>query len=136
MQDGMAEAESARADARQKVIDSPGAEQVQPTSVDETYSLEGLEMPALGETKADEGMQKFEELGLSGDVIAGFDSDYGATLQGNLLNAKAEVDTATTQRDTDRETEINKAKEDQANMVTEAQSRTRAGRSGRTPKDR
>ena len=122
MQDGMAESEAARADARQKVIDSPGAEQVQPTAVDETYTMEGLAMPNFGETKMDDGHQKFDEIGLSDDVIMGFDGDYGAGLQANLMDAKGEVDTANTQRDADRETEVSTAKEQQDTMITEAQS--------------
>jgi hypothetical protein len=122
MESGMTEAEAARADARQKVVDSPGAELVQPTTVDETYTLEGLTMPDLGETKVEDGHQKFDEFGLSDDVIGGFDGDYGAQLQGNLMEAKGEVDTANAKRDSDRETELNKAQEGQTTMVTEAQS--------------
>jgi hypothetical protein len=126
MADGMNEAGTARSDARQKVLDSPGAEQAQPIEINEAYPMEGLSMPDMGESPDVNELVEFQELNISEDVIGGFDTDYSAQMQGNLQAAQAEIDSATVKRDADRDTELAKAQADAETMVTEAQSEQEA----------
>jgi len=108
---GLGTAEDATLDAQQSVLDSPQADRiVKPRQKDYEQLAEPLQgAGTLEDIGSVEGMDKYVDLGLPGDVTAEFDNMYGPEMEANLEAPQGELDQAIQQRDQDREQAISDA---------------------------
>ena len=108
---GLGTAEEATLAAQQAVLDSPKADAIiKPRQKDYQSLAEPLQQAAeLEQISSVEGMDKYLDLGLPGDVSGEFDNMYGPEMEANLEGPKADIDQAILTRDTDREKAITEA---------------------------
>ena len=101
---GLGTAENATVDAMQAVVDSPSPDAiVKPRRKDYPSAVEPLnEANDMQAVSGIEGMDKYKDLGLPGDVTAQFDAMYGADMEASLEGPESKLQAAIQQRDTDR----------------------------------
>ena len=107
--------------ARQAVLDSPGAELVQPLQIDEVYDVERVTAPTIAATEQLSDMERYIELGLPADVQSAFDELNGPDMEANLTDARGKIDQATEQRDADQQRELDSARTEADRLNAEAQ---------------
>ena len=115
------QAAAARDEAARAVAEGPGPEQVQPTSLHESYALEAVEPPAPTALAVPEGPQAYLALGLPPEVQVTFDEQQQAAMQESMAAATAKAGEATTARDTARDQAVATAQQGAAQLNETAQ---------------
>lgn len=133
-QAGVEQAQGERDTAIQAVMDGPGPEQARLREMDEVVPLEELRQPEIGELPPVEGAEAFNQMALPEEVAAQFDQDLGPTMQANLGEARGQFDQAETDRDTQRQQELDNAEaaRDQATEEADSEQRTQVLEARRT----
>ncbi len=109
-------------DAGQAVVDGPGPEQVQPTSVHEPYAVEAVEPPAAPTLVVPEGPAEFLALELPPEVQLTFDEQQQTAMQESMAEATASADQATAARDSARDEAVATAQQGADELNEQAQS--------------
>ncbi len=119
--DSRTEGTQAAQDARQAVLDSPGAERVQLQEVSEQFAIPDLTLPAVESTEAQSEMEMYVAMGLPADVQGAFDELNGPDMEASLAEAEAQATAAATERDASVQSEIDQAQADARAASDEAQ---------------
>ena len=121
------QAQTASTNARTAIVASPGSELVVPNVMDESFTVEGLQMPAFeGTGGSNPEVQKFLESTVSGDVVASFDEFESPTMEASHQAFEDAVTGAVETRDTDSETSIEEATVEADRLVSEANAEQQA----------
>ena len=119
--DAVDKSTKALAEAKQKIEDGPGEEQVQPKAVAETHKIEvpeAEEMEGLGEIPK---AAKFDGMGSVKQEIKDKTDEVGqAQLQASVASAESELDKAQAKRVKDRDSEIDKAEKANKDLIDKA----------------
>jgi hypothetical protein len=111
-QHAMTEGADALEAERAKILQGPGAAQVQPALLDEKLPVPAVAADgALPELPTVEGMAKFKKWALPAEAQASFDEIAKPKLETNLAQAKAQMKEAEVQRDADRAKAVDDAHE-------------------------
>ena len=128
-QKAVAESETAarQAEAAQAVLDGPGPEQVEMREVEETVTLNMEQREtALDDMAQVEGADQFLSRDLDAETTALFDAHHQTAMEESLSETDAEMSAMVTERDSKREAETSKAREDMAVAEKEANDKQQA----------
>ncbi len=117
---GSAESAGARAGAAQAVVEGPGPERVQPTSLDEPYQVGALTVPVISGAPVPEGPETYVAMALPPEVQVAFDEQQHAAMEASMSQAVGQAEVATTERDTAKETAVAEAEAGVARLNEEA----------------
>lgn len=123
---GAEEARRERRQATQAVLDGPGPERARLREMDEAVPLGELIQPQVESVQTVEGAARFNQMQLPEEVSAQFDRDLGETMQASMAEARAEVEQAETDRDQQRQQEVQNAETQREGLVEEADTEQRA----------
>ncbi len=107
--------------AREALDLSPGPETITPMTMDEAFVIPTLNAPTTAELPAEKDIEYFLGQDLTPELEAAFDTHYGPDMQTHLAEAQSQVDAATVERDSGRETAINDARAEHERLSGEAQ---------------
>ncbi len=110
-----------RDDAARAVVDGPGPERVQPTSVRESHEIEAVAAAPTAAVVVPEGPDAYLALGLPPEVQVAFDETQQLAMRGSMAEATAGAEAATLARDTARDEAVNTAQEGAARLNAKAQ---------------
>jgi hypothetical protein len=111
------QARNRRDEATDAVINGRGPEAVQARPLQETMPVPQLAQARFaGTAAAAEGAVAFRERSLDPDVVALFDAQHGPAMEASLSGARAELNTATQTRDSDRQAEVAAAEAETARL--------------------
>lgn len=118
--EGQAQAQQSLAAAQQGVTLGPGPERVQPTSVDESHPIGGLNVPTVEVAAAPEGAQQYLAMNLPPEVQTAFDENTGEQMRNSASETQGQMQLAAQQRDAQHQTEVQRAQTENDRLVQQA----------------
>ncbi|MFZ5476150.1 MAG: eCIS core domain-containing protein [Myxococcota bacterium] len=126
-QEGKQEADQAKQKAKQEVLQGRGPEAIKEQLMDVAQEAKDVFVQgATTQPAAVDGVDRYLQYGVPGDVEAQFDTDQQAVMDASLETARTKMDEAVTKRDEEQEKLLTKAAQDEEKLRAEAESQQRA----------
>lgn len=115
-----AQAQTAREQAAQAVINGPGPEQVQLRTLDEAVPIGELQQISTEPPAPVEGTQAYLDMNLPPEVQTAFDANQNDQMRDSLSEARANIEQAASDRDTQRQEQLDEANRQADELETQA----------------